>query len=128
MFILAQNKKILINSEFVSQFSIATNPGVAWISASYNDDTTNLILATYANKKEGCEVFSDLCEAMSSGVTVYRMPGRKLSDGEKEGKNLSWNDDGSCPVCGKYDNKDPFGSKVCPNCGAKMIQEEDHGN
>ena len=97
-------------------------------STEYNDDTTNLILATYANKKEGCEVFDDLCEAISSGVTVYRMPGRKLSDGEKEGKNLSWNDDGYCPVCGKYDKKDPFGSKVCPNCGAKMIQEEEHGN
>lgn len=49
------------------------------------------------------------------------------NDGLKQ-KLLRWNDDGSCPICGKYDNKDPFGSKVCPNCGAKMIQEEDHGN
>lgn len=31
-----------------------------------------------------------------------------------------WNPDGSCSRCGEYDNKDPFGSKFCPNCGAKM--------
>lgn len=49
------------------------------------------------------------------------------NDGLKQ-KLLRWNDDGSCPICGKYDNKDPFGSMVCPNCGAKMNQEEDHGN
>lgn len=85
MYILAQNKNILINSEFVSQFSIATNPGVAWISASYNDASKNLnlILATYANKKECCEVFDDLCEAISSGVTVYRMPGKMFKTEEE---------------------------------------------
>lgn len=31
-----------------------------------------------------------------------------------------WNADGSCSECGEFDNKDPYGSNYCPNCGAKM--------
>lgn len=34
-----------------------------------------------------------------------------------------WNTDGSCSECGEFDNKDPYGSKYCPNCGAKMDKE-----
>ena len=34
-----------------------------------------------------------------------------------------WNDDGQCSECGAFDNKDPYGSKYCHNCGAKMDLE-----
>lgn len=44
----------------------------------------------------------------------------KKQDENQRARNMPWNDDGSCPVCGEYDNRDPFGSKVCPNCGAEM--------
>ena len=35
-----------------------------------------------------------------------------------------WNPDGSCSECGEFDNKDPYGSNYCPNCGAKMDVKE----
>jgi len=31
-----------------------------------------------------------------------------------------WTEDGSCSVCGAYDNRDPYGSAFCPDCGAIM--------
>ena len=39
----------------------------------------------------------------------------------------SWIDDGQCSVCGEYDDKDPYGSEECPNCGSKMKKENDNG-
>lgn len=53
--------------------------------------------------------------------------GEKQNENQRA-RNMRWNDDGSCPVCGEYDNRDPFGSKFCPNCGAKLDLEKDHGN
>lgn len=31
-----------------------------------------------------------------------------------------WLYDGQCSECGEYDAVDPFGSKYCPHCGARM--------
>lgn len=31
-----------------------------------------------------------------------------------------WLYDGQCSECGEYDAVDPFGSKFCPHCGARM--------
>lgn len=36
-----------------------------------------------------------------------------------------WTEDGACSECGKYDNRDPYGSKFCPNCGATMDKGRD---
>ena len=58
----------------------------------------------------------------------YRTTADYRNEIEQREGNKRWNDDGSCPVCGEYDNRDPFGSKFCPNCGAKLDLEEDHGN
>lgn len=35
-------------------------------------------------------------------------------------KHARWTVDGECSLCGKFDDKDPFGSEYCPNCWAKM--------
>ena len=58
----------------------------------------------------------------------YRTTADYRNEIEQREGNMRWNDDGSCPVCGEYDNRDPFGSKFCPNFGAKLDLEEDHGN
>lgn len=31
-----------------------------------------------------------------------------------------WLEGGECSRCHEFDNRDPYGSKYCPNCGAKM--------
>lgn len=35
-------------------------------------------------------------------------------------RHARWTVDGECSLCGKFDDKDPFGSEYCPNCWAKM--------
>ena len=35
-------------------------------------------------------------------------------------KHAFWTLDGMCSECGEFDKSDPYGSRVCPHCGAVM--------
>ena len=68
-------------------------------------------LIAYIKKRIRNEmVISWLCRIISEVPTIEAEPVRY-------GR---WNADGSCSECGEFDNKDPYGSNYCHNCGAKM--------
>lgn len=39
-------------------------------------------------------------------------------------KHGQWLDGGECSQCHEFDNRDPYGSNYCPNCGARMDGDE----
>lgn len=61
------------------------------------------------------------------GQTLKRYVKRQPAAEVEPVRHGRWNPDGSCSECGEYDNKDPYGSKYCPNCGAKMDGGADNG-
>lgn len=55
--------------------------------------------------------------------------GRKIFEGAGQSADVApvrrgrWSLDGQCSACGTFDNVDPYGSRYCPNCGAKMDED-----
>lgn len=83
MYILAGNKKEIINSEFVERFCIVIKPDAALVNASYSDVRPPVTMGKYADDKEGVEVLGDLYGALSGGAAYYTMPESKLFAEEK---------------------------------------------
>ena len=74
MYILAGNKKEIVNAEFVERFCIVTKPDAVLIIASYSDVRPPVTIGKYVNEKESEEVLGDLFGALSGGASYHTMP------------------------------------------------------
>lgn len=73
-----------------------------------------LLEALYDNE------FQCFCPLDEVSTVIDGQPAINTADLRPRGR---WTEDGQCPLCGAYDNADPYGSNFCHHCGADMREE-----
>lgn len=90
---------------------------MSWWNAKYKNDQREYEIAFGSRDYEKAKAVEKVCCAVIDKTVKY-------PDDVAIVRHGKWSDDGQCSECGEFDNKDPYGSKYCHNCGAKMDLED----
>lgn len=90
MYIMTQDGKQIIDSDFVERFAVAVKPDATLIIASYTsgDDKKPVTMGRYVDEKQAEEeltsLFFALADADGGGVNHYHMPAKTYIEREKK--------------------------------------------
>lgn len=90
---------------------------MSWWNAKYKNDHDEYEITFGSQDYEKAKAVEKVCCAVIDKTVKSRDDVAIVRHGK-------WSDDGQCSECGEFDNKDPYGSKYCHNCWAKMDKEE----
>lgn len=82
LYIMSENGKQIINTEFVERFCIVEKEDAALVVASYSDVRAPVTIGKYLDAAEAKGVLADIMAALSGVQCYYNMPGSRLFAGE----------------------------------------------
>lgn len=84
MWIVAEDRKRIVNSDFVKQFFIAQKPDAALVGSSFGEESPAVTLGRYEDMEEANDAFTALLHAVAGGQTYYYMQDSRLFYEEKQ--------------------------------------------